>query len=145
MGRHFEYILPTLPNLIETFIVGEIGISIGIGLVRISICMFVLRLIRGTHPRTRTALCAILSLNTVVTLAGIFTSVFQCRPLRKAWNPTIEGTCFTKHVSENIIRVVGGELPALRDVYIERVETEHRYSLWMPYRLHVCCDSILHP
>ena len=111
MGRHFEYILPTLSNLTESFIVGEIGVCVAVGLVRISICLFVLRLIQGTHPRTRAALYVVLGLNAVVTLAAIFTLGFQCQPLRKTWNMGMEGTCFTRNVIENIVRVVGGMLP----------------------------------
>ena len=145
MGRHYEYVLPTLSNLIETFIVAEIGTTIAIGLVRVSICLFVLRLIQRTHPRTRIALYIILCLNSVVTLVALFALWFQCRPLRKAWNFTIEGTCVTQEILENITRVVGGMLPCTkRCLCWERVETEHRYSLWMPYGLHVCCGPVLY-
>ena len=111
MGRHWEYILPTLSNLVETFIVGEIGVCVAVGLVRISICLFVSRLIQGTHPRTRAALYIVLGLNAVVTLVAIFILGFQCQPLRKTWNMAMEGRCFTKDVLVNIIRVVGGMLP----------------------------------
>ena len=111
MGRHYEYILPTMPNFIETFVIGEIGFHIAIGLLRISICKFVLRLTQGTHPRTRIALYITLSLNGAVTLAAVFIIGFQCQPLRKTWNPMIEGTCINHQIFTNIMSVVGGMLP----------------------------------
>ena len=146
MGRHYEYILPTLPKLIETFIIGGIVSCIAVGLVKISICLFVLRLIQGTHPRTRIALYITLSLNTVVTLVATITLGFQCKPLRKAWNLTIEGSCFTNQDRVNIVRVVGGMLPwTLRFLYWKTVETEQQCSIWRLYRFFMCCGSILHP
>ena len=123
MGRHSEYILPTKPNLIHTYIIGEIGCFIAIGLVRISICIFVLRLIQGTHARTRTALYFVLSLNSVFTLVTILIMAFQCHPLNKAWNPTIEGSCFSVPAFGAIVRVVGGMLSCTkRFLYWETVE-----------------------
>ena len=124
MGRHYEYILPNLPDLIHTFIIGEIGSFIAIGLVRTSICIFVLRLIQGTHPRTRTALYCVLSLNGLLTLAAVLSIGVQCQPLNKAWNPTIEGRCFSAHPFGTVIRVVGGMLPCTkRCIYWKTVET----------------------
>ena len=108
MGRHIEYVMPTLSKLNEVFTVGELGLFIGTGSVKLSVCIFILRLIQGTHPRTRITLFITIFFNIIVTLVAFFIFALQCRPLEKTWKPTTEGRCFTPHVLRIILRVVGG-------------------------------------
>ncbi|KAI0449202.1 hypothetical protein F5B21DRAFT_509398 [Xylaria acuta] len=60
--------------------------------VKISICFFILGLIRDTHSRSRRILYGLI---TVTTLGSLIQSVFwgtQAKPLEKLWNPEIPGT-----------------------------------------------------
>ena len=65
--------------------------TIGVGFVKISICLFLLRLIEGTHQRTRYILWGVITVIAVLHSGTIFTLAAQCRPYQKIWEPTLEG------------------------------------------------------
>ena len=109
MGRHVVYILPTLSKLLKVVVLAELGVALGVGFVKLSICIFVLRLIKGTHRRIAIAVYTVMIMNTVITLVAVFCIAFQCTPFEKVWNPKVPGRCFSAQVLTEIVRVVGGK------------------------------------
>ena len=109
MGRHVVYITSTLSELLKVVTVAEIGNAIGVGFVKMSVCIFVLRIIERTHYRIRMTLYSVMILNTVITLVAVFCIAFSCRPFAKIWNPSVPGKCFPTQILTDITRLVGGE------------------------------------
>lgn len=63
-----------------------------IGVVKLSVCFFLLNLIRGTHKRFRWAIYVMIFLTFSFTLIGACLWGTQARPLAKLWDPRIPGT-----------------------------------------------------
>lgn len=113
MGRHIVYILPTLSEFTKVVTLAEIGVAIGVGFVKTSVCIFVLRLLERTHRRVVIILYAVMVLNIAITLVAVFCIAFHCRPFRKIWHPSIPGKCFPTQILTDITRLVGGEFVGL--------------------------------
>lgn len=108
LGRHIEFVLPTLSQFLHSILVGEIANALGMGFVKMSFCFFLLRLIDRTHRRIAMTVYSIMILNAAVTVAAVFCLGFQCRPLEKIWHPEIPGTCLSP---TRVVTIAGGELP----------------------------------
>lgn len=98
MGRHVVYITPTLSELLKVVTLTEIGNAVGLGFVKMSVCIFVLRIIERTHRRVRVNLYSVMILNTAITLVAVFCFAFSCRPFAKIWNPSVLGKCFPTQI-----------------------------------------------
>ena len=60
--------------------------------IRISICLFLLRLF-GNKKRLRWALYCLMAFVTATNMSSAAVFLAQCRPLRKVWDPSVSGTC----------------------------------------------------
>lgn len=73
--------------------IGEPSNLFAVFLVRVSICLFFNRLVPPKKIYHRT----IWGMIAALTISDLYVSVyffFQCRPLRKLWEPEIPGSCF---------------------------------------------------
>ena len=55
-GRHIEYVLPQISQVTMYTTLVTMQNGIGTFLIKTSVCIFVLRLIQGTHPKIRALL-----------------------------------------------------------------------------------------
>lgn len=108
-GRHVDYIVPTIPNITEWTIIGIIISYVSIFLVKISVSIFILRVIKGTHRLIRIFLYYLMGFLTLSTVAAIVAASVQCIPLKKLWEPNVPGTCFSSSVSQQVTRIFGGK------------------------------------
>ena len=86
---------------------GEPTDLIAVYLVRLSICLFFLRLV----PPKRIYIWTIWITILLLTVSNIFTSIyffFECRPIRKVWSPMTEGMCFNNEVKKGAIWLYQG-------------------------------------
>ena len=109
MGRHIVYILPTLSGLLKVVTIAEIGVALGVAFVKMSVCIFILRLIDRTHRRVQMRIYSVMILNTAITLVAVFCIAFQCQPFEKIWHPSMPGKCFPTQILTDITRLVGGD------------------------------------
>ena len=77
----------------------EIQATIATGLIKTSVCLFILRIIKGTHRRPSNIIIAFIVINILETLAFLFVICFQCTPFNKVWKPTIQGHCTSPTIS----------------------------------------------
>lgn len=117
MGRHIVYVLPTLSEFLKVVTLAEIGVTIGVGFVKMSVCIFILRLIERTHRRVAMTLYSVMILNTAITLVAVFCIAFQCQPFHKIWHPSVPGKCFSTQILTDITRLVGGEFSPCSSCY----------------------------
>ena len=102
--------------------------SIAIGTVKISTCLLFLRLI----PRRGFQLFLI-SLATFIGLYCFITimiTVFQCRPVAGAWDPTVISTCINISLAWEIM----GAFNVLTDVALLLAPLPHLWGLHVPLR-----------
>lgn len=109
-GRHIHNVpLKELSLLIEWTTIAIIVNYIGIFCVKISVSLFVLRVIKGTHRRIRLLLYCFMVILALSTLAGIVTTSTQCIPLKKSWTQELPGKCVSRSVFDLTFSVFGGE------------------------------------
>ena len=98
LGRHFYYLTPSqLSNTFKWLWAAEPTNLFAVYLVRLSISLFFLRLV----PPKKVYKLLIWGTIAALTISDTFISVnyfFECRPLRKVWEPETPGTCFPKGV-----------------------------------------------
>ncbi|KAI0873643.1 hypothetical protein GGS24DRAFT_380450 [Hypoxylon argillaceum] len=76
-------------------------LNMGSTLGKVSICLFVRRLVARVRV-WRIALAVQIILLLLVNLAYTFTTLLQCRPLEKLWKPEIAGSCWSISIQQNI-------------------------------------------
>ena len=100
VGRHQFYIeaSPKLsgqfPRAIELLTISELMGLLSTMFTKVSICFFLLRIF-GTIQLWKRSLYGIIAFAVVVNIGSASTSLVQCSPHRKAWNPLILGTCWS--------------------------------------------------
>ncbi|KAL8695242.1 MAG: hypothetical protein Q9218_000280 [Villophora microphyllina] len=72
---------------------------IGIGLVKISVCLCVLRLVDRARHRLSQFLWVLIAFVATSHLVQVLMFLLQCRPMNAMWNPKVKGTCFSPHVT----------------------------------------------
>ncbi|KAI1125735.1 hypothetical protein F5Y10DRAFT_225261 [Nemania abortiva] len=76
-------------------------LNMGSTLSKVSICLFVRRLVARVRV-WRIALAVQIILLLLVNLAYTFTTLLQCRPLEKLWKPDIAGRCWSLSIQQDI-------------------------------------------
>ncbi|TGJ81755.1 hypothetical protein E0Z10_g7010 [Xylaria hypoxylon] len=92
-GRHLQFLTDAQERDVRRYSQYNILFAIlSLWAIKISICFFILGLIRDTHNRSRWILYGLIL---VTTVGSLIQSVFwgtQAQPLEKLWNPEIPGT-----------------------------------------------------
>ncbi|KAL8738231.1 MAG: hypothetical protein Q9181_000957 [Wetmoreana brouardii] len=71
---------------------------IGIGLVKISVCLCVLRLIDRARRKLSQFLWVLIAFVATSHMVQVMIFLVQCRPLNAVWDPKVNGTCFSSRV-----------------------------------------------
>lgn len=109
-GRHAEYIRPTLIEAEKYCMLAEMLGVIATFLIKVSVCLFVLRLIRGTHPKIRVVLWGMIVIQLGVALVTDILYGTACRPFKKLWDRDQPGVCLAHSVLVVPMRLMGGKL-----------------------------------
>ncbi|KAG8533587.1 uncharacterized protein KY384_001327 [Bacidia gigantensis] len=100
VGRHRLYVPPeNIPPAFMWLWAAEPTNLFAVYLVRLSICLFFIRLI----PPKKVYMWIIWVTIAALTVSDVFTSVyyfFECRPIRKVWLPKTQGQCFGEGVQQ---------------------------------------------
>lgn len=101
LGRHIQYVDPEeIPRTFMWLWAAEPTNLFAVFLVRLSICLFFLRLV----PRKTKVYGWVIWITIVaLTASDLYISIdyfFECRPIRKVWLPTTRGNCFPPLVTE---------------------------------------------
>ena len=108
-GRHAEYVRPTLIEAERYCVLAEMLGVIATFLIKISVCLFVLRLIRGTHPKIRVVLWGMIVIQLGVALVTDILYGTACRPFKKLWDRDQPGVCLAPGVLVVPMRLMGGK------------------------------------
>ncbi|KAL8788441.1 MAG: hypothetical protein Q9213_001664 [Squamulea squamosa] len=99
-GKHI-YCLPRgqIYPVLKWSLLAQVCNVLGIGLVKISVCLCVLRLIDRARRRLSQFLWVMIIIVAVSHLIQALIFLVQCRPLNALWNPKVKGTCFSSRVA----------------------------------------------
>ena len=92
-------------NLQHWSLAAELQAGIGIGVTKVSICWFILRILKQTRRNVRILIWIDIAFVVATTAAYAFSQGLACIPLESYWNPTIHGKCLTKN-SLNVVALV---------------------------------------
>ena len=101
LGRHQFYLesspklLQQLPRSMELLDISEVLVILSSMFTRVSICFFLLRIF-GSVRMWKRSLYGIIAFTVAVNIATASTTLVQCSPAQKSWNPLIPGTCWSR-------------------------------------------------
>ncbi|KAF7596976.1 hypothetical protein BBP40_011342 [Aspergillus hancockii] len=83
-----------LPMYTKINFAGRPFYQMGIAGFKAALCLSYLRLLSGTTRKSyRILIWAVLIISTLGHVAGTLVLILNCKPVRKSWEPTAEGTC----------------------------------------------------
>ena len=115
LGRHMYYLSLTPEYLIDLAqitkwqFLSEICTAISLFFTRISICLFLLRIF-GPIRYWRQILYFTMAFIALMNISSITVIMIQCRPLRKNWDPLVQGKCVRPGVVTFATYYNGGKL-----------------------------------
>ncbi|KAI4205260.1 MAG: hypothetical protein LQ350_000582 [Teloschistes chrysophthalmus] len=99
-GRHIVCLPPGQIYLVLKWsTIAQVCNVIGIGFVKVSVCLCVLRIIDRTRRRLAQFLWLLIAVVAASHLAQVLIFLLQCRPIQTMWDPTVKGTCFSARVT----------------------------------------------
>lgn len=108
-GRHIGTLTPAqLSDFIKWTFVEGVGFVIGTCLVKISVCIFILRFIDRTRRLMRYFIYVLMGFLIVSTFSLVVALLAQCRPLKALYVFEISGKCYSKNVSIAVAYVQAG-------------------------------------
>ena len=118
-GRHIYCLPPSaLPDVFKYSILAQIFNIAGIGLVKISVCLHILRIInRGVRCHISLLLWLLILITFLSHLAQILLFCVQCRPMPAIWSPQEypDAKCFSSHITY-LAGYIGFGLDAFTDL-----------------------------
>ena len=100
MGRHVSCLPPqSVISMLEFSAISEAVNVIGIGVVKISVCLTLLRVVERGRRRISQFLWCLLVFVAVTHLALAMLFFLHCRPLVALWNPQVHGSCLSTHTT----------------------------------------------
>ncbi|KAL8871613.1 MAG: hypothetical protein Q9174_002592 [Haloplaca sp. 1 TL-2023] len=99
-GKHL-YCLPPgqIYPVLKWSLLAQVFNVIGIGLVKISVCFCVLRLIDRARRRLSQFLWVLIAFVAASHFVQALIFLVQCRPLSALWDPNVEGKCFSSRIT----------------------------------------------
>lgn len=107
-GRNIYYLTPVQIQHVGLYTtICIMLLTIGTGLVRISVCLFVLGLLPVTKMSYRRWIWGLLAFCTIFSLGDFLAQCFQCVPLSGLWDKGVKARCFTQADMTKVVRVQG--------------------------------------
>ncbi|KAL8735443.1 MAG: hypothetical protein Q9181_002824, partial [Wetmoreana brouardii] len=116
IGKHIFTLLPYhVQQALKAFWVSQIFYKLTINSTKISILYLYLRIFPRQILWFRYVTYVAITYITLYALATVITTIFQCTPVPKAWDHSIEGTCIdlTKFWYANAINNIAGDILTL--------------------------------
>ena len=100
MGRHVACLPPqSVVSMLEFSAISEALNVLGIGIVKISVCLTLLRVVERGRQRISQFLWCLLVFVATTHLALAMLFFLHCRPLAALWNPQVHGSCLSTHTT----------------------------------------------
>lgn len=137
MGRHISCLPPqALISMLEFSAIFEGLNVIGIGLVKISVCLTLLRIVERAHRRISQFLWSLLVFVAVTHLALSLLFFLHCRPLAALWNPQVHGSCLSTQTTV-LVGYFGFAIDVVTDLVCAGIPIFITHQLQMNFRTKV--------
>ena len=111
-GKHIENLPPAMRSgFLKWTLVAETELVIATCLIKLSVCIFVLRFINRTRKRLQYCIYILMAFMIVSTVGLVIALLVQCRPVAALYDPHVKGKCYSKHVLFSVAYVQGGKSP----------------------------------
>ena len=108
LGRHEYYLTSAQRRLFQvTGWADWIQTFITLALMKVSICLFLLRILDTKHVVR--GMYALISCITLFTAVSVFLFLGVCRPLRAYWDVGVNGVCLSNHQVESVVLAQGSK------------------------------------
>lgn len=87
----------------------EMANEIAVFFVKTSICLFILRMLSGTHRTLRSIIWATIAIFFIITAVAVITLGVQCTPFEGVWDKSLHPKCISTPVVTKITRAYGGK------------------------------------
>lgn len=126
LGRHEQYLgLEQIIQAVKWAELAELFAVIANWGTKVSICFFLLRLIKRTNPITRYCIWTLLALNTITALVTCILWGVQARPIQSLWDPSIPGKHLSANIAVNSDYATAGELPRSITLWAKLMAPSH--------------------
>lgn len=116
LGRHEYYLTSAQRRLFQAVGWADwIQTFITLALMKISICLFLLRIVDTKHVVR--GMYALISCITLFTAVSVFLFLGVCRPLRAYWDVGVNGVCLSDHQIESVV-IAQGILSVISDLIL---------------------------
>ena len=140
MGRHVSC-LPSqsVNSVLEFTTIFEAVNVIGIGVVKISVCLTLLRVVERGRRRISQFLWILLVFVAVTHLALAMLFFLHCRPLAALWNPQVHGSCLSTNTTV-LAGYIGFAIDVVTDLICAGIPTLviHRLQMKNQTKLALC-------
>ncbi|MCJ1246040.1 hypothetical protein MMC30_003244 [Trapelia coarctata] len=100
MGRHLLCLtLERIADVAKWSLISQILISVNLGLTKVSVIIFVMRVIDKAKKRLTQLLWVLIAFIIISHLVQFLLFCLQCRPIQGVWNPFVKSTCFSTRVT----------------------------------------------
>ena len=100
MGKHLLCLtLTRIADVAKWSLISQILITVNLGLTKVSVCIFVMRVIDKAKRRLTQLLWVLIAFIIVSHLVQVLLFCLQCRPIEGVWNPFVKNTCFSTRVT----------------------------------------------
>lgn len=97
LGRHIEYLQPNqISNVLFITTILEVLHTIGTTLVRVSVCLFILRIVPPTHREIYQYTYFLIAFFAVITAATFLLILLACIPIQGTWDREIKARCIAR-------------------------------------------------
>ena len=121
-GKHIEYLQPNqIKNVLFITTILEVLHTIGTLLVRVSVCLFVLRLVPPTHQEFYKYTYILIAFFAVISTATFMLILLACIPIQGTWDKEIKARCIARSTLEIIVKTQGGVAPPKIPPYLDNL------------------------
>ena len=111
LGRHISTLTAEEESgFLKWTLIAEVQLIIGTCLTKLSVSVFILRILNRTRKKTTYLIYTLMITLVVTTLALAITFLLRCRPFNAVYDPSVHGKCYSNHVVFGVAYGQGGEL-----------------------------------
>ena len=140
MGRHVSCLPPqSVISMLEFSAISEALNTLGIGAVKVTVCLTLLRVVERGRRRISRFLWFLLVFVAVTHLAVAMLFFLHCRPLAALWNPQVRGSCMSTHTTV-LAGYVGFAIDVVTDIVCAGIPilVIHRLQMNLQTKIALC-------
>ncbi|KAF2656598.1 hypothetical protein K491DRAFT_777825 [Lophiostoma macrostomum CBS 122681] len=139
-GRHSKFLSTnSLVQALKYMQIGVVMATFAILSIKVSVCFFLLALLRDTHKRFRLFIWILMAFTTITTFIGLLLWGLQAHPIEKLWDPRVKGSRGSSHDFLHVVYVFYAfnlftdavySLTPIWFLWNIQISKKKKYSIW---------------